>query len=66
MLKDQSENGGFVFLKPHPKFDFIKDISKMKGREPEPLFECNGFCGINDLSDRKTTEDEINYQISLF
>ena len=66
MLKDQSETGGFVFLKPHPNFDFIKDISKMKGREPEPLFECNGFCGINDLSDRKATENEINFQISLF
>jgi hypothetical protein len=33
----------------------------MKGREPKPLMECNGFCGINDLSDRTSTEEEINF-----
>lgn len=49
MLKDQSEYGGLVFLKPHPGYPFMKDISMMKGREPEPLMECNGFCGTNDL-----------------
>lgn len=66
MLKDQSLNGGLVFLKPNKKYPEIKDISKMKGREPEPLFECNGFCGINDLEDRKQSENDINYQTSLF
>ena len=66
MLKDQSLNGGLVFLKPNNKYPEIKDISKMKGREPEPLFECNGFCGINDLEDRKQSENDINYQTSLF
>lgn len=45
MLKDQSKDGGLVFLKPHPDFPNVKDISMMKGRMPEPLMECNGFCG---------------------
>ncbi len=44
MLKDQSEGGGLVFLKPHPKYPDMKDISMMKGRPPEPLVDCNGFC----------------------
>ena len=73
MLKDQSneaKNSGsqLVFLKPHPKYPTIKDISMLKGREPQPLFECNGFCGTNDLEERKTTEKEINYgeQLNLF
>lgn len=66
MCKDQSVNGGLVFLKPHPDYPNNKDISMMKGREPKPLFECNGFCGINDLSERSETESEINYQTKLF
>ena len=65
MLKDQSKSRGLVFLKPHPDYPQVKDISMMKGREPEPLFECNGFCGINDLSDKTKTETEINFQTEL-
>lgn len=65
MLKDQSKNGGLVFLKPHKDYPEIKDISMMKGREPKPLFECNGFCGVNDLEKRKLTEKEINYQFEF-
>ena len=61
MLKDQSEGGGLVFLLPHPKYPNVKDISMMKGREPKPLMECNGFCGTNDLK-KNETENEINYQ----
>jgi len=66
MCKDQSneakESGNtLVFLKPHPDYPDIKDVSMMKGREPKPLFECNGMCGINDLDQRNSTEDEINY-----
>lgn len=63
MLKDQSKGGGLVFLKPHSGYPSIKDISMMKGREPKPLMDCNGFCGSNDLSDRSATEKEINYAI---
>ena len=66
MLKDQSKNGGLVFLKPHKDYPKIKDISMIKGREPLPLFECNGLCGVNDL-ERNETEEEINYvQAELF
>jgi 3'-phosphoadenosine 5'-phosphosulfate sulfotransferase (PAPS reductase)/FAD synthetase len=61
MLKDQSKGGGLVFLKPHPAYPGIKDISMMKGREPKPLIECNGYCGTNDLIERSATEKEINY-----
>lgn len=45
ICKDQSKGGGLVFLKPHPDYPNMKDISMMKGRMPEPLMECNGFCG---------------------
>jgi hypothetical protein len=61
MLKDQAKGGGLVFLLPHPNYPNIKDISMMKGREPKPLLECNGFCGTNDLSPKNETEKEINY-----
>ena len=72
MLKDQSgeakESGLFqVFLKPHKHFPNHKDLSMMKGRKVEPLFECNGFCGVNDLEDRKESEGDINFnQQTLF
>ena len=66
MLKDQSKGGGLVFLLPNPNYPNIKDISMMKGREPENLMECNGFCGTNDLQPRKQNESEINYQMELF
>jgi len=45
-LKDQSKDGGLVFLLPHPKYPDMKDISMMKGRAVEPLMECNGFCAV--------------------
>lgn len=65
MLKDQSkkakDNGNeLVFLKPHPDYPNIKDISMMKGREPKPLKDCFGDCGVSDL-ERNPTENEINY-----
>lgn len=60
MLKDQAKGGGLLFLKPHPDYPEMKDISMKKGREPKPLFECNGFCGTNDLSEVSKTYDELN------
>lgn len=53
ILKDQSNkakaSGNWhVFLKPHPSYPHIKDLSMMKGRHPEALVECNGFCGTVD------------------
>lgn len=47
ICKDQSKNGGLVFLKPHPDYPEMKDLSMMKGRAPEILMECNGFCNVN-------------------
>lgn len=47
ICKDQSKGGGLVFLKPHPKYPHMKDISMMKGRPPEMLIECNGFCSTD-------------------
>lgn len=44
ILKDQSKNGGLVFLKPHPKYPHMKDITMMKGRKVISLMECTGFC----------------------
>lgn len=52
ICKDQSNeakkrNGGkaeLVFLLPHPNYPLMKDISMIKGRQPESLMECNGFC----------------------
>ena len=67
MLKDQSKGGGLVFLKPHKDYPNVKDISMMKGREPQPLTDCNGLaCGVTDLDERNPTENEINYQMELF
>lgn len=54
ICKDQSKeakksDNQLVFLRHNPKFPDVKDISMMKGHKPEPLTECNGFCGTNDL-----------------
>ena len=56
ICKDQSKGGGLVFLKPHPKYPFMKDISMMKGRMPEPLMECNGFCGVANRTPKSATQ----------
>ena len=67
MLKDQSKNGGLVFLKPHKDYPNVKDISMMKGREPQPLTDCNGLsCGVKDLDEVSKTHEEINYQTDIF
>jgi len=55
-----------LFLKPHPKYPNLPNLKDQKGREPEPLFECNGFCGTNDLEKRKETENELNFYGELF
>jgi hypothetical protein len=73
MLKDQSSESvrsgnNLVFLKTHPDYPNMKTIDQMRGREIEPLFECSGFCGTNDLIERNPTENEINFtgQVDLF
>lgn len=73
ICKDQSKEakakGGYVpvFLLPHPDYPDVKDISMFKGREPEPLTECNGFCGLDDLKvyfneKQKQSQTELNFQ----
>lgn len=60
--KDQTNNRDFdlVFLKKNPNYPSMKDISEMKGRQPEPLVDCMGFCGSNDLKPPKETKIRIN------
>lgn len=70
MLKDQSakakESGNeLVFLVKHPDYPNLKSIDEMPACKVEPLFDCNGLCGLNDL-ERNPTENEINYQQTLF
>lgn len=60
MLKDQAGSGGRLFLVPHPDYPEVVDISQKKGRPTEPLMECNGFCGLDDLN-----ENEHKTQIDL-
>ena len=66
MLKDQSktaiESGNtLVFLKKHPKYPHLKCIGDMRECKVEPLFECNGFCGLKDLNDlpEKDTQTKL-------
>ena len=73
MLKDQGKEAKnvvdktgvkwkqFLFLKKHPDYPELKTIGDMKQQEVKPLFECNGFCGTNDLNERISTEQEINF-----
>lgn len=51
----------FIFLKKHPQYPELKCIADMKPQEVKPLFECNGFCGINELNPKSETESEINF-----
>ena len=49
-----------VFLVKHPDYPNNKSIFDMPDCKVEPLFECNGYCGTNDLKKNKT-ELEINF-----
>lgn len=62
-LKDQSKKAKesgieLVFLKKNKKYPEHKSIDDMSGREPEPLTDCIGFCGVNDLIQPKAAADE--------
>ena len=71
MLRDQCKEAkikskddktkAFVFLRKNEKYPDLKSIDEMPQCEIEPLFECNGMCGINDLIERPKTEGEINF-----
>lgn len=49
-----------LFLEPHPDYPYIKTLLDKKIGKPEPLNDCNGFCGIDDLASKNTTESELN------
>lgn len=56
MLRDRGQGkSGKLFLVPHPDYPDINDISQKKGRPTEPLMECNGFCGLDDLNKNENT-----------
>ena len=68
MLKDQSKEGvakdkdkkeHLMFLLPHPDYPKNICLDDKPLQKVEPLFECNGFCGTNDLVERSKTEQEI-------
>lgn len=66
MLRDQSkaakESGNVaVFLIKHPDYPECKSIDDFPTMIPEPLMECNGFCGTNDLNPRNRTEGQLNF-----
>ncbi len=72
MLKSQSKEDkakivegweNLVFLKKHHDYPQLKCIDDMPQCKVEPLFECNGFCGTNDLIENNPTESEINYNL---
>ncbi len=73
MLKDQSNiakesmkvdsKSHLVFLKKHIDYPNNKCLDDMPIRKVEPLFECNGMCGINDLVPRSQTELELNWEL---
>lgn len=67
MLKDQSkaakESGNIqVFLIKHPKYPNLKCLDEMSECKIEPLMECNGFCGVNDLNPNNNTFNELNFE----
>lgn len=73
MCKEQSEDAkgkdkkdALLFLLPHPDFPQNKTVLDVYAREPDPMVDCSGFCGTNDLTPRKKSELEINFSSELF
>ena len=52
-----------MFLKKHKDYPNNKSIDDMKGRPVEPLVDCNGFCGVDDLNPRNKTIDQLNFEV---
>jgi 3'-phosphoadenosine 5'-phosphosulfate sulfotransferase (PAPS reductase)/FAD synthetase len=68
MLKDQSKQAKdsgntLVFLRKHPSYPELKCIDDMMEYKIEPLMECNGFCGINDLNPQNNTQNQLNFEL---
>lgn len=72
MLKDQSKDADaivastgekwrrLVFLEPNPDYPELKSLKDMKGMPVEPVSDCNGFCGMSDLSGKPESEKWLN------
>lgn len=70
MLKDQSKvakdsGNTLVFLVKHPDYPENKCIDDFPRMKVEPLMECNGFCGVNDLNERSKTEGQLNLSLDF-
>lgn len=66
MLKDQSKEAMtsgniLVFLKKHKDYPQLKCIDDMPPCKVEPLMECNGFCGVNDMLPVNPTQFQLNF-----
>lgn len=78
MLKDQTKESldkvkktgvkwiQFIFLKKHKDYPEIMSIDEKPEMEVKPLFECNGFCGVNELNPREEAEGQINFENDIF
>lgn len=67
MLKDQSKEAERtgntqVFLVKHPDYPHLKCIDDMPECKVEPLMECNGHCGTNDLNKQNKTYYQLNLE----
>lgn len=51
----------FIFLRKHPDYPELMCIDDKPQMEVKPLFECNGFCGTNDLNPPQDTSYQINF-----
>jgi len=49
-----------LFLMAHPDYPEYKTVMDKKSQKVEPLMECNGLCGINELSPKNPTAGELN------
>lgn len=69
MLKDQSNEAkaakkldkyaALVFLKKHPSYPNHKCLDDMSEQPLEPLNDCNGFCGIDELNPKSKTYEQL-------
>lgn len=74
MLKDQSlsakeaakesPRANLVFLKKHPGYP-NKCLDDMPALSVEPLTDCNGFCGVDDLNPKARAVEQINFDETL-
>lgn len=74
MLKDQSNKAkekkktekysDLVFLIKNKNYPDHKCLADMKPRKVEPLVDCNGFCGVDELNKRSETVNDLNMELN--